>query len=444
MTEPTDRTPLEELFAAYWEGTLTADGTAALGRRLATDPRARSAFETYCLATVIAADLPPIGGAARPAATPLRRGWSRRRTLGILGGALAAGLGGVGLGRWLWPAAPEPRAGQRDMSLLLRPVRGTITLADAGGRPLPTDGPVPPGATLSTSGPAASAVLLFPNGTNLALAGEAELVVGADGNRIDLRRGVMAANVRTPFVGLPALTLATAEAVLTGLCDALVTIDRSQELTEVGVQSGLVSVVAPTGRRLDEVREGELLTVSAVGHHKQPIPETPVEFAWDIRRPLPPGWAVGKRVRDTDEWVVRAEAYPDPYYGGTRMYQIRSDQTWARGFFRLAADSTVRVSYRVRTRRRGQVCFCVRTGDPCSSDTGMLEWNGDFLPPRPGELWQALEVPAGDLLRPPNRHAPTFGPPWVGFLIIFNTFTEDVGLVVSEFEVSGPDGPAPG
>jgi len=231
--------------------------------------------------------------------------------------------------------------------------------------------------------------------------------------------------------------------VLAGLCDVLVTIDRGPELTEVGVQSGLVSVAAPTGRRLDEVREGEMLTVSTDSHHKQPIPETPVEFAWDLRRPLPPGWAVGQRVRDTGGWVVRAEAYPDPYHGGTRMYQIRSDQTWARGFFRLAADSTVRVRYRVKSRQRGQVCFCVRTDDPRSSNTAMLEWNDDFLPPPPGESWQTLEVRAADMLRPPNEHAPKFDPPWVGFLVIFNTFTEDVGLVVSEFGVSGPPPPAP-
>jgi hypothetical protein len=71
----------------------------------------------------------------------------------------------------------------------------------------------------------------------------------------------------------------------------------------------------------------------------------------------------------------------------------------------------------------------------------MIEWNGDFLPPAPGEAWQTLEVRAGDMLRPPNRHAPKFDPPWVGFLVIFNTFTEDVDLAVSEFGVSGPAGP---
>jgi ferric-dicitrate binding protein FerR (iron transport regulator) len=441
VTEPTGETPLEELFAAYWDGTLTGAAADEFGHRLATDPRARAAFEMYCLTAVIAADLRPVAETGDPAA---RRGrWSRRRVLGLVGGALAAGLGGVGLVRWLWPADPAPHSGQRDMSLLLRPVRGTVTLTDSGGRPLPADGSVPPGATLSTSGPAAAAVLLFPNGTNLALAGEAQLVVGSDGNRVELRRGVMTADVRNPFVGLPALTLATAEAVLSGLREVLVTIDRGPEMTEVGVQAGLVSVAAPTGRQLDQVREGEMLTVSADGHRKQPIPETPMKYDWDLRPPLPPGWAVGSRVRDAGEWVVKAEAYPDPYWDGTRMFQIRSHQTWARGFFRLEPESTVSVRYRVKARQRGQVCFCVRTGDPRSSNTAMLEWNGDFLPPEPGQPWRALEVRAGDMLRPPNRHAPAFDPPWVGFLVIFNTFTEDVGLVVSEFGVSGPDRPVP-
>jgi len=163
-----------------------------------------------------------------------------------------------------------------------------------------------------------------------------------------------------------------------------------------------------------------------------------VSFAWPLDRPLPPGWAVGTRVHTPDGWVVRAEAYPDPYYGGKRMYQIRSDQSWARGFFRLDGESSVRVGYRVRERQRGQVCFCVRSPNPGSPDTGMLEWNGDFVPPAPGEQWQTLDVRAGDLTRPPNHHAPRFGPPWVGFLVIFNTFEENVGLTVSEFQVSGP------
>ena len=65
----------------------------------------------------------------------------------------------------------------------------------------------------------------------------------------------------------------------------------------------------------------------------------------------------------------------------------------------------------------------------------MLEWNGTFAAAPPGE-WRWLEVRAEDMLRPPNRHAPRFGAPWVGFLVILNTYTADLGLKVAEFRVA--------
>lgn len=42
-----------------------------------------------------------------------------------------------------------------------------------------------------------------------------------------------------------------------------------------------------------------------------------------------------------------------------------------------------------------------------------------------------------------NKHAPKFGPPWVAFLIIFNTYQEDLGLRIAAFHVL-PPGPAAG
>ena len=41
-----------------------------------------------------------------------------------------------------------------------------------------------------------------------------------------------------------------------------------------------------------------------------------------------------------------------------------------------------------------------------------------------------------------NKHAPKFGPPWVGFLVIFNTFEIDLGLEVAEFRVTRLGGAA--
>jgi len=133
--------------------------------------------------------------------------------------------------------------------------------------------------------------------------------------------------------------------------------------------------------------------------------------------------------------VVRTVAWPDPYYDHREMFQIRSDHQWTRGLFSLDDDSTLRVRYRAKEPSpRGQVCVCVRTASTRASDTGMLEYNGGFE--ATGGEWKWLAVRAGDMLA--NKHAPKFGAPRVGFLLIFNTFESDVGLEVAGFRVSPP------
>jgi hypothetical protein len=117
------------------------------------------------------------------------------------------------------------------------------------------------------------------------------------------------------------------------------------------------------------------------------------------------------------------------------MCQIRSDHQWARGFFRLYPDSIIRVRYWVDRPGSSQVVICVRTISHSDSATGVIECNGAFSHARP-EAWQVLEVKVSDMLD--NIHSPKFGAPWVGFLVVFNTFRSDIGLKVAEFEVIGP------
>ncbi len=73
--------------------------------------------------------------------------------------------------------------------------------------------------------------------------------------------------------------------------------------------------------------------------------------------------------------------------------------------------------------------------------TGVLEWNGRFTAGGPGG-WQTLSIRASDMLD--CREAPKFGPPWVAFLMIFNTYSSNLGLEVAEFRVSRPGGLAVG
>jgi ferric-dicitrate binding protein FerR (iron transport regulator) len=442
MSKPLEDTPLEELFLAYWDDGLTDAQAAELTRRLTSDPQAREAFEAYCLNAVVAADLPraeptPQSAPAQAPAASGRRGWSRRRVLQVLGGALAAGVGGVLVSRQFRPDPPQPGSGP-DRSVRLGSIQGEVALVGPGGNALPTDGPVIPGSTVRTTGPSTSAVLFFPNGTNVALSGDSNATLSPDGNRVDLHEGVVTADIRPPLVGGAALTLATARAVLPNLREVIMTLDHAPTVTEVVVRQGSVNVAGPTGRPLDEVRSGELLTVRADGHHKEPIPHAEGSFNLDLNQPLPRGWGVGERVVLPDGPAVRAVVYKDPYYGGTPMYQIRSDKQWTRGFFRIECGSAVRVKYRADRPGRGQVCFCTRMADAGAPETGMLEWNGTYAASAPGG-WNVLTIPAEQLLLPPNGHVPKFGPPWVAFLLIFNTFEDDIGLTVSEFRVNPPD-----
>jgi hypothetical protein len=303
---------------------------------------------------------------------------------------------------------------------------------------------VPTGSTVTTSGPCASAILFYPNGTNVALTEDSAVTLGPTDDRLRLERGVIAADVRPPLVGGRALTLATAETVLSGTAGAIVTLYQAASITEVGVQLGKVSVTAPRGAALGEVDKGEILTVhSENDFQKQKIPGTPSAFDLDLRRPLPVGWAVGSRNPNHAPPVLETTYWHDPYYG-KEMYQIRSNHSWARGFFRLLPDSLVTVRYKVDDPGPGQVCFCVRTPDASSPDTGMLEWNGEYGDhPLDQDGWRTLRVHAGEMLGRENKHKPNFSDPWIGFLFIFNTYQRKLNLKIAEFRVTPPAGAAP-
>jgi hypothetical protein len=79
--------------------------------------------------------------------------------------------------------------------------------------------------------------------------------------------------------------------------------------------------------------------------------------------------------------------------------------------------------------------ICVRTARHCEATTGVLECNAAFEKSLP-QTWQMLELHGKDMLD--NPHTPNFDAPWIGFLIIFNTYRSDIGLKVAGFEVIPP------
>jgi ferric-dicitrate binding protein FerR (iron transport regulator) len=460
-----DDARLDELFVRYWDDALTPDEADELAARLVADPRARELFLLYSQQAVMVAELPafappartthPLDGTATraepstadtlasfglptPAAKPRRR-LTRRGALGLIGGGLAAALM-VGISGRLLREGNRPGTGIR-----VRDVRGDVTVRDALGRIVPAGQTLPIGATVSTSGLGSSVILSYPDGTGITVAGDSVVTI-PDGSHVLLNQGVVSALVPPQDLGTEALSLLTPQVTLAGLSGVLLTLGQGSRATELEVHEGLVSALRPSGEPMAVVRQGETLTVGSDGdHRKRPTPAVPDQFAWNLNEPLPEDWHVGRREATPEGPVVVPASWPDPYWRYTRMYQIRSNKQWTRGFFRLQSDSEIRVRYRVRQAGAGQVCFCVRTPSSTCPYTGMLEWNGTFGEQKLGEKkvgeWDWLTVKAGAMLD--NKERPNFGEPWVGFLIIFNTYKDNLGLEVAEFRVSRPGAVCP-
>jgi|GEM_PF-3174785 len=428
---------LDELFVRYWDNALTPAEADELAALLASDPGAREWFQFLAAQAVASAELltvPALGEDRMPTLPSRRiesRRWSRRKILGFIGGGLAAGISAVVFGRSFWGDSENRGTGVQ----ILRS-QGNVFVREVDGSTNPAAESVPTGATIATQGFSSTATLAYPDGSTVLVLGDSALTVQENGRLLLLQQGTASAELR-PREYDQRLTLTTSLLTLARVNDTAITVGQGRQSSEVEVHHGSVSVSAPTGEPLAVVRQGELLTVAANGvHTQQPAPVTPDEFSWDLRVPLPEGWQVGHREVVDGTPVIRCEAWPDPYYNGTVMHQIRSNQQWGRGLFRVVENSTVNVQYRAkRSSPKGQVCFCVRTPDSWRSETGMLEYNSGFEATKPGE-WRWLRIPAASML--PNKHTPAFGAPWIGFLVIFNTFELDVGLEIAEFRISPP------
>lgn len=444
---PSQERRLDALFVRYWDNVLTPEEAAELAALLATDPQSRDVFHQYCVQILTVAELPalasvaaegvpdpvpaPVAPLSAPDLPPARR-WTRRQLLGWLGGGVAVAVGVGVVGRHFWGDAPTT-------TVQLQTVRGTVTVQDARGRTVAPTAPLPAGAMVSTHGVGSSVVLTYQDGTSITLTGDSTVTI-PDDHHVHVHQGAVSAAVPPQVAQTEALVMFTHQVMLAGLSGVLVTLGEAARATEVEVHQGLVSARHPTGEPIAVVRQGEVLTVGADGNHrKQPTSPTPEEFALNLTESLPSGWLVGRHEHTSEGPVIRTERWPDPYWQHQEMYQIRSNQPWTRGFFRLRPDSVVRVRYRVHTAGRGQLCFCVRTASSACPDTGMLEWNGIYGESGTGR-WDWLTVTADQMRNPPNRHVPKFADPWIGFLIIFNTYEVDLGLEVAEFRVSRPGG----
>lgn len=435
----TPRDPdLDRLLARYWDGTLAADEQAALNARLESDPEARRWFREYCLQAVVAGEVgvtaEPAKAPAVPHATglPSGRGRLTRRTVLGFGLGTAAGIAAGAILHTLWNQSPLTAVQPRGVRLTW--TRGQVFRLDSNTEPLQAGAFIPAGEGVVTVGPTSSAVVELPDNSTLCLSADTVLSVSEGGGRAILHRGGVTADLRPSADDPPAMTVGTPQVSLTTGGGAEVDLSCGGRVTEVLVQRGRVAVADREGA-VTEVRDGELLTLDAYnGLSLRPTPILTDNFVLEFTERLPEGWRVGHREEANTGVVIAPELYYDPYHAA-KLYQIRSHNPWTRGMVRLFPDSVVTARYRADRSADGQVVLVVRRPRSAFKEHGCLTWDRRFEMCGRGE-WRTIRVRAADMLD--NKEGPRFPPPWVAVLLIFNTYTEDIGLRVADFRVTRP------
>lgn len=434
----TSRDPaLDRLIALYWDGTLTSDELAVLNARLESDPEARQWFREYCVQAVVAGEVAAPAETSHTPATPAtspkggKGRFSRRAALGF-GLGTAAGIGAGAIFHALWNQA-SPLAPQ-STGVRLTWTRGQVFRTGPNGTPVQAGAVIHSGSGLSTVGPTSSAVLELSDGSTLCLSADTVVMVADGGGRVVVHKGGATADLRPSEGENPVVAVGTPQVGLSTTAGADIDLCSGGRETEVMVQRGRVSVADRTGA-VTAVRDGELLTIGAHGGPAvRPTPILPDSYVLQFTERLPEGWRVGRWESMPAGPVIVPELWFDPYHQAD-LYQIRSHNQWTRGLVRLFPDSVVSVRYRADRSADGQVVLVVRRPRSPFKDCGCLEWNGRYEASPPGE-WRTLTLRAAALLD--NKETPVFAPPWVAFLLIFNTYTEDIGLRVADFRVTRP------
>jgi hypothetical protein len=416
---------IEELFPRYWDQTLNEGNWQELELLLDVYPEARATFQTLSLQAAAVAEL------AVPT-LPVPH-WSRRRVLTYAGASLAASIAaGVSFLR--------SRNTPPSDAIELVSIVGNVEPLHRPGSRLQVGSSVEAGITLRTLGDRSSAVLKFGQRGLLTLTGNTSIQI-TSANSLRLDEGTIAGEFSAAPPGQAAMLLGTLAAVLTIRDATNVVVNRHIGITDIGVQSGHMEVVSTCTTISKDVQTGERITVQDDGKQTvEKLRASPNSYAWNLQEPLPKGWAVGTRESFAGRSCVQTVAWPDPFHNKRMMYEIRSHQDWIRGFFQVYPESQIQLTYWVdEVPNAMQLVIVSRTSRSSRPECGCLDLQRVFVD-SPTKQWVTITARADEML---DSDCPvTFGPPWIGFSVILNTYEQDCGLRVADFRVSRPGFPA--
>lgn len=434
---------LDRLISAYWDGTISAADQCILEAQLATESSARKWLIEWSRNATQAAESTEITGAVPPTATPgkPRSGFQidRRKLLVGFGAGTAFGLAaGAVFAKW-WTNNPAAVA-VASVPVHLLWSQGTVVLRDAQGAPLATNDPLPIGGTIETVGAQSSAMLGFGRGSTVCLSAETRLVRSERGEVLTLEHGGIAADLYPSNNVEESLTVASSQLNIVVSGRAEVSLSQSSGSTDLAVQQGLAMVVTGDQPQPMSISTGEFVSVSSTQETTiQPVPLIPDRFSMDFAQPLPLGWAVGESVTRHGRGCVTTQHWFDPYHKA-KLHEIRSQHAYTRGMVRIFPDSVIEVDYHAVCAGKLEIVLCVRSIPSTRRTSGNLEWHGSVLECS-NRTWKTLRLRGDEFLN--YKQPPNVGPPWVAFLLIFNTAEVDLGFHVAQVRVSRP-GPAKG
>ncbi len=438
VTQVTDE--LDRLISAYWDGTISDSNLSILEARLTSDSLARKWLLTWSQVASLAAESATITGAAGPTTkSKPRTGFQidRRKLLVGFGAGTTFGLAtGAIFSKW-WATNNVSVAVSRVQVHLLWSL-GTVVVRDADGMTLAINEPLPVGGTIETVGTQSSAMLGFGRGSTVCLSAETRLVRSDRGELLTLEQGGIAADLYPSTNVADSLSVASSQLNIVMSGRAEVCLSQSSGSTDLAVQQGQAMVVTGNQPQPMSICKGELVTVSALQETTiQPVPLIPDELCLDFARQLPKSWTVGESVTRHGRDCVSTQHWYDPHHKA-KLFQIRSQHSYTRGLVRIFPDSIIEVDYHTDRAGRLEIVFCVRSIPSTRRITGNLEWVGD-VQECSDRSWKTLKLRGDELLS--HSKTPNVGPPWVGFLLIFNTADVDLGFHVAQVRVSRP-GPA--
>ena len=364
-----------------------------------------------------------------------------------VGLAAAVLLLAVCLPIWFGSGGPKRRTRARPVLGSIQQATATVLVSDARNEEQAQPGiAFRSGDTLRTAGPEGFAMLVFRDGTRLAMAGSTELVATADNGQktVVIRQGLVAVDVaRQPAEKPMILVTPTAEARILGTRFALSAIGNA---TRLSVAHGKVllkrlsdgrSVTVPSGYQAVASTRSELAA--------RPMPPVPDTWSEDFEDGLPDQWQAGQWVTEglplNSRGAVRTQRHPRANHRLEELHTVTSNKAWTHGLFRIEEDTCLNFTYKLANPGWFHIFISVRPDDLSQPHFGTYECKDASWWSIPAGGWRTASVPLAAFGRVPKadfKETPTFQPRIgdVVYVAIFSSYKHDRGLVIDRMWVT--------